>query len=78
MVAKKKFIDITDQEIEAIYDSGKEATVSFIKTLVDKINELAGLTEIVKKQQEEINQLKAIINKDSHNSNKPPSSDDPF
>lgn len=78
MAAKKKFIDITDQEIEAIYDSGKEATVSFIKTLVDKINELAGLTEIVKKQQEEINQLKAIINKDSHNSNKPPSLDNPF
>lgn len=78
MLVKKKLIEITNQEIEAIYDSGKEATVSFIRTLVDKINDLAGLYKIVEKQQEEINQLKAIINKDSHNSNRPPSSDNPF
>lgn len=50
MTEKKKLIDITDQEIEAIYDAGKEVTVSFIRTLVDKINELS---EIVEKQQDE-------------------------
>jgi len=33
---------------------------------------------MIKKQQEEINKFKAIINKDSHNSNKPLSSDSPF
>lgn len=75
MEVKKKLIDISDQEIESIYDSGKEATVSFIRVLVDKINDLA---EIVDKQQQEINQLKSIIKKDSHNSNKPPSSDNPY
>lgn len=78
MVAKKKLIDITDQQIEVIYDSGKKATVSFIKTLIEKINELSELADTIKKQQEEIDKLKAIINKDSHNSNKPPSSDNPF
>jgi transposase len=75
MAVKKKLIDITDQEIEAIYDAGKEVTVNFIMTLVDKINAIA---EIVEKQQEEINYLKNIISKDSHNSNKPPSSDNPY
>ena len=75
MAAKKKLIDISDKQIEEIYDSGKEATVNFIKMLVDKINDLA---EIVEKQQEEIEKLKSIIFKDSHNSNKPPSSDNPY
>ncbi len=69
---QKKLIDITDREIEAIYDAGKETTVNFIKTLIDKINEI-GI--IVQKQQQEIDRLKSIINKDSHNSSKPPSSD---
>lgn len=74
-MAIKKLIDITNKEIEAIYDSGKEATVQFIRMLVDKINDI---NEIVLKQQEEIIQLKAIIQKHSQNSNKPPSSDNPF
>ena len=74
-MAKKKLIDITEKQIKAIYDSGKKATVSFIRMLVDKINDI---NEIVLIQQEEINKLKAIINKNSHNSNKPPSSDNPF
>jgi len=75
MGAKKKLIDISDKKIEAIYDEGKEITVSFIKALVDKINNLA---ETVEKHQQEIDRLKAIISKDSHNSNKPPSSDNPY
>lgn len=75
MAGKKKLIDITDQEIEKIYDAGKETTVNFIKTIVNKVNELS---EIVEKQQKEIDHLKSIISKDSHNSNKPPSSDNPY
>jgi len=43
MAAKKKLIDITNKEIVAIYNSGKKATVSFIRTFVDKINNLADL-----------------------------------
>jgi transposase len=72
MVVKKKLIDITNQEIEVLYDKGKEATVKFIRSLIDKINEIEA---IVQQQQQEIDKLKAIINKDSHNSSKPPSSD---
>ena len=75
MAGKKKLKEITDQEIENIYDAGKETTVSFIKGIVNKINELS---EIVEKQQKEIDYLKSIISKDSHNSNKPPTSDNPF
>jgi len=78
MAPKKKLINISDSELGAIYDAGKTATISFIKTLIDKINELAELKEIVDKQQEEINRLKSTISKDSHNSNKPPSSDNPY
>jgi len=74
-MAAEKLIDITDDQIGAIYDSGKDATVSFIRTLIDKINELS---KTVERQQIEINELKAIIAKDSHNSSKPPSSDNPF
>lgn len=74
-MAKIERVEITDQEIGAIYDSGKKNTVNFILTLVDQINTL---TAMVEKQQEEIDELKAIIKKDSHNSNKPPSSDNPY
>jgi len=72
---QNKLIDIRDEQIEDIYGAGKATTISFIKTLIDKINSIG---EIVKKQQEEIDKLKSIISKDSHNSNKPPSSDSPY
>jgi len=68
----KKLLDITDDEIGAIYDSGKANTISFIRSLVDKINEI---DQVVKQQQLEIDRLKAIVAKDSHNSSKPPSTD---
>lgn len=68
MVAKKKLIDITDQEIEAIYDAGKEVTVAFIKELINKINQLEA----------RVQELEAQISRNSHNSNKPPSSDNPY
>lgn len=68
MVAKKKLIDISDKEIEAIYDAGKEVTVNFIKMLIDKINQL----------ETRVQELEAQISKNSHNSNKPPSLDNPY
>jgi transposase len=69
---QKKLVEITDEQIGEIYDAGKEATVKFIRVLIDKINEL---NTRVEEQQIKINKLEAIINKDSHNSSKPPSSD---
>ena len=64
----KKSIEITDEEINAIYSSGRrEATTSFIKFLVEKINKL----------EDEIHHIKLQLLKDSHNSSKPPSTDPP-
>jgi transposase len=68
----KNIDDSSDVDLHALYKSGEELTVSFIKFLLDR---LKGIEAIVKKQSEEIQQLKAIISKDSHNSSKPPSSD---
>jgi hypothetical protein len=45
MAVKKRPVDVSDKQIESIYDSGKEATVNFIKTLMDKINDLAEIVE---------------------------------
>lgn len=59
-------------DLHSLYKSGEELTVSFIRCLLDRI---LLLEEIAKRQSEEIQELKAIISKDSHNSSKPPSSD---
>lgn len=64
---KRKHYEISDKELNDIYSSGREATISFIKFLVERINLLEG----------EVNQIKQHLSKDSHNSNKPPSSDSP-
>ena len=67
-MSRKKYIECSDEQLAEIYDSGKEETINFLKTLIDKINDLAIQVEDLKEQ----------ISKDSHNSNKPPSSDGPF
>jgi transposase len=64
-----------DRELYAIYDAGREVTVQFIKTLLERIRSL----EIaVEKQANAISELKQQLGKNSHNSSKPPSSDNPF
>jgi transposase len=60
-------ISITRDEIKAIYRQGEDAVVTLIESLVNRINAL----------EEEVIKLKAQINKNSHNSSKPPSTD-PF
>ncbi len=62
------FLDITDDQIDTIYESGKDANRKFIRFLIDKLNGL----------EQKIKDLEKQISKDSHNSNKPPSSDNPF
>ena len=64
----ENFLDITDDQINTIYDSGKEANRKFIRFLIDKLNGL----------EKKIQDLEQQISKDNHNSNKPPSSDNPF
>jgi Transposase IS66 family. len=58
-------IEITRDEIRAIYRQGEDAVVTLIESLVARINEL----------EKDVAELKAKVNKDSHNSSKPPSSD---
>jgi transposase len=58
-------LKVTRDEIRTIYRQGEDAVVSLIEMLVDRINKL----------EEEVAELKAKVNKDSHNSSKPPSSD---
>jgi len=53
------------EDIEKIYDLGKEAVVDFILHLLEKIEALT----------ERVAELEQQLNKNSHNSGKPPSSD---
>jgi len=65
---REAFLDYTVEQLNAIYDSGKRITVDFIIILIDKINHLEA----------RVQELEEQISKDSHNSNKPPSSDNPY
>jgi transposase len=58
-------IKMSTDDIRAVYQQGEEAVVSLITVLIDKLNAL----------ESEVTRLKGIIDKDSHNSSKPPSSD---
>ena len=58
-------IQLSKNDIRAIYHQGEDAVVSLVEMLMAKINFLEA----------EIEKLKAQLTKDSHNSSKPPSSD---
>lgn len=58
-------ITITREEFHEIYIQGEEATFRLFEKLVERINAL----------EEKVAALEARLNKDSHNSSKPPSSD---
>ncbi len=58
-------LQITEDEIRAIYDDGVGSVITLVNSLVDRINGLEARVEALE------NQLK----KNSHNSSKPPSSD---
>jgi transposase len=58
-------IKITREEFHEIYIQGEETTFRLFEMLVDRINAL----------EEKVAELEARINKNSHNSSKPPSSD---
>lgn len=64
------------EDILKVYEAGPEAVVSLIQGLIaahqKQINELTGTIEKLQKRVEE---LEIQVNKNSHNSNKPPSSD---
>ena len=58
-------IKMSPDDIRAVYRQGEEAVVGLITMLIDRLNFL----------EEEVIRLKGIIDKDSHNSSKPPSTD---
>ena len=58
-------IKMSSDQIRAVYRQGEDAVVDLITMLINRLNSL----------EDEVTRLKAIINKDSHNSSKPPSSD---
>jgi transposase len=58
-------ITITREEFHEIYEQGEEATFKLFERLVEQINALEA----------RVVELEARLNKDSHNSSKPPSSD---
>ena len=64
--------DLTYEQFNKLYNSGKDITFGFIRFILDrlKIQE-----DTIKSLQAEIKDLKSQIAKDSHNSSKPPSSD---
>jgi len=76
---RKKILDITKEQVLELYEAGPEAVVSFIMHIQDLLNNLGLKVEsqqkIIEQQEKRIQELEAIIKKDSHNSSKPPSSD---
>ena len=65
---------LSRDEIQAIYDAGPEAVVALVEQL---LMTQAALEEQVKVLTARVQALEAQLNKDSHNSHKPPSSDGP-
>ena len=58
-------LQISRDEIRSIYAQGEEAVITLVESLVERINRLESRVEALENQ----------INKNSHNSSKPPSSD---
>jgi transposase len=63
---------LTRNEFQAIYDQGPEAVFALLQTLWTT---MAELKEQNVRLSERVQELEARLSKDSHNSNKPPSSD---
>jgi len=77
--SRKNIFSIQREQILELYKAGPDAVVSFITQFQDLVNNLGQKVEeqqrIIEQQERRIQELEAIIKKDSHNSNKPPSSD---
>lgn len=63
-----KLLNLSEEQIGNIYDSGKESTVTLIKYLITEISSL----------KVKVQELENKLSKDSHNSNQPPASDNIF
>ena len=79
---KLQKISITREQIREVYDQGPEAVEKLVFSLVDSIKRLIDITvgqnSKIEAQDKRIKKLEDQINKNSHNSSKPPSTDSPF
>ncbi len=65
---------LSREEILAIYEAGPEAVVALVETLLSTQAELRQQVQMLTTR---VQELETRLNKDSHNSHKPPSSDGP-
>jgi transposase len=76
---RKKIFDIKKEQILELYEAGPDAVVSLISHFQDLLNNLGQKVEeqqrLIEQQEKRIEELEAVIKKDSHNSSKPSSSE---
>jgi len=79
---RKRLRDHYKEHLNRLLENGPEAVVDF---MMDQHIAVEALTKAVEKQREinaelvlKIKELEARVDKDSHNSHKPPSSDSPY
>lgn len=65
MINPNRSVQLSEEEIRGIYAQGEEAVVSLVTQLLERLKSL----------EKEVKELQGRLNKDSHNSSKPPSSD---
>ena len=65
---------LTRDEILAVYDAGPEAVVSLVQSLLERVARAEAQVEVLTRR---VADLERRLSKDSHNSHKPPSSDEP-
>lgn len=65
---------LTRDEIRAVYDAGPEAVITLVETLLERLARAEAQVEVLTKR---VAELERRLSKDSHNSHKPPSSDEP-
>ena len=70
---------VTSEEFQSVYDQGPEAAFAVVSALeavsAERETEVRRLEELILALGERIKELENRLNKDSHNSSKPPSSD---
>jgi transposase len=65
---------LTREEILAVYEAGPEAVVSLVESLLERVARAEAQVEALTQR---VGLLERRLSKDSHNSHKPPSSDEP-
>lgn len=65
---------LTRDEILAVYDAGPEAVVTLVQSLLERVARAEAQVEVLTQR---VAELERRLSRDSHNSHRPPSSDEP-